>query len=84
MQRQQAVMALPTKVEAEKIIPIIRSEFGAAGIAAEGLGISSQGGVVARATVPAERKDALVCALFGHGIVPVEIRAGEWGFAVRR
>ena len=84
MENRNQRVGLPTHEEAEAIIPVIRSEFGNAGVALKSLGEDPRGGVCASASVPDAKRDALVGALFAHGIAPVAIGADEWGFAVRR
>ena len=75
---------MPTHEEAEKIIPIIKTAFAEARIELRGIAESPMGGVVATATVPAEKRQGLGCELFGHGIVMVDVGPDFYGFAVRR
>ena len=84
MDRNRNKPVIPTREEAKKIIPMIRAEFAKAGADPISVGEQPLGGVMARATIPDEGRDGFVSALFGNGIVPVEIRAGEWAFAIRR
>ena len=80
----EAKIEMPTHEEAEKIIPIIKTAFAKAKIELRGIAESPVGGVVATATVPAEKRQGLGCELFGHGIVMVDVGPDYFGFAVRR
>ena len=82
--RRESKVEMPTHEEAQKIIPIIKTAFAEAKIELRGIAESPRGGVVATATVPAEKKHGLVCELFGHGIVMVDVEPDFFGFAVRR
>ena len=74
----------PTHEEAEKIIPIIKDVLERANVEIKVIGEHPKGGVMADATLPPEKKDALVSELFGQGIVMVEAPLGGLGFAVCR
>ena len=80
----EAKIEMPTHEEAEKIIPIIKTAFAEAKIELRGIAESPMGGVVATATVPAEKRQGLGCELFGHGIVMVDVQPDCFGFAVNR
>lgn len=80
----EAKIEMPTHEEAEKIIPIIKTAFAEAKIELRGIAESPMGGVVATASVPAEKRQGLGCELFGHGIVMVDVGPDFYGFAVRR
>lgn len=41
------------------------------------------GRMLARATIPDSKRERVVCGLFRHGIVVVNVGNGELGFAVR-
>ena len=80
----EAKIEMPTHEEAEKIIPIIKTAFVEAKIELRGIAESPMGGVVATATVPAEKRQGIGCELFGHGIVMVDVGPDYFGFAVGR
>ena len=80
----EATIEMPTHEEAEKIIPIIKTAFVEAKIELRGIAESPMGGVVATATVPAEKRQGIGCELFGHGIVMVDVGPDYFGFAVGR
>ena len=82
--RREPKVELPTHEEAQKIIPVIKAAFAEAKIELRGIAESPMGGVVATATVPAEKRQGLGCELFGHGIVMVDVGPDYFGFAVRR
>ena len=82
--RNEPKVEMPTHEEAPKLIPIIKAAVAEAKTALRGIAESPMGGVMATATVPAAKKHGLVCELFGHGIVMVDVEPGCFGFAVRR
>ena len=84
MRRIEDRIELPTAAELPMVERMAREAFAEVGVELKALEAPAGGGFKAKAAMTAADRERLVCALFAHGIVMVDLGPEEFGFAVRR
>ena len=80
---EKTAVRLPKPEEVEMIKMNARRAFEFEGVKFDDFKSGENGKLTITAAIPSAKRDAIVAALFGFGIVMIETGRGEWGFAVR-
>ena len=80
---EKTAVRLPKPEEVEMIKMNARRAFEFEGVKFDDFKSGENGKLTLTAAIPSAKRDAIVAALFGFGVVMIETGRGEWGFAVR-